>query len=99
SKMLMKIRYCFITLLLCSLAGFADAQVSRENLITDIQTLSSIAFAGRKPGTDGHEKAKDYIIERFTKLGLQPFEPDYTHAFPLNENLTGHNIIGYIPGK
>src|SRR5690606_12097193 len=52
-----------------------------------------------KPGTDGHEKAKDYIIERFTKLGLQPFEPDYTHAFPLNENLTGHNIIGYIPGK
>lgn len=95
----MKIRYCFITLLLCSLAGFADAQVSRENLITDIQTLSSIAFAGRKPGTDGHEKAKDYIIERFTKLGLQPFEPDYTHAFPLNENLTGHNIIGYIPGK
>lgn len=95
----MKIKYCFITLLLCSLAGFASAQVSRENLIADIQTLSSIEFAGRKPGTDGHEKAKNYIIERFTELHLQQFAPDYTHAFPLNDSLSGYNIIGYIPGK
>lgn len=96
----MHIKYCFIALLLFGSGLVAYTQeVDREILINDIKTLSSIEFAGRQPGTDGHKKALNYITFRFSELGLRAFRPDYTHVFLLNGNLTGHNVVGYIPGK
>jgi|SRR5690606_30903797 len=92
-------KYVIIALLLCSHVSVVKSQVNREKLIADIQTLSSVEFAGRKPGTDGHEKARLYISGRFNELDLHKFGADYSHRFPLNDTLNGYNIIGYIPGK
>lgn len=96
----MNIKYYLITLLLSvgTVAAWAQA-IDKETLITDIKTLSSTEFAGRKPGTEGHGKARDYLTKRFSNLKLESFTPDYIHTFPLHKSLSGHNIIGYIPGK
>ena len=34
--------------------------------------ISSVFMVGRKPGTDGAQRATGYIVEQFKKLGLEP---------------------------
>jgi Zn-dependent M28 family amino/carboxypeptidase len=63
-------------------------------LIRDMETLSSDAYGGRKPGTDGHQKSQDYILKRFKEAGLQP----QTHAFNAGQT-QGTNIYVMIKGK
>src|SRR5690606_38124237 len=97
---LMTIRHYILFILLCSWTGTLQAQtINKATLINDIKTLSSETFAGRKPGSAGHEKAKAYLIDRFAEIGLRYFTADYTQQFPLNDRVNGYNIIGYIPGK
>lgn len=97
---IMEIRHCILFLLFFSWACTPRAQpIDKIQLINDIKTLSSAKFSGRKPGTVGHEKAKTYIVDRFTELGLTAFTPGYLQQFPLNDSVNGYNIIGYIPGK
>lgn len=74
-------------------------RVNKDSLLMDIKTLSSPAFEGRKPGTAGHKKAMDYIGHRFQALNLQSFHDDYIDTFRINDELVGHNLIAYIPGK
>jgi len=97
----MNIKHYFVVLLLLLGGSFGSCAqtVYRETLLSDIKTLSSKEFGGRKPGTDGHNKAQTYITSRFSALQLKGFNPDYIHTFPLSKSSIGHNIIGYIPGK
>lgn len=96
----MTIRHYILFILLCGGTGTLQAQtVNKATLINDVKMLSSETFAGRKPGSEGHEKAKAYLIDRFTEIGLRYFTPDYTQQFPLNDRVNGYNLIGYIPGK
>lgn len=39
----------------------------------DFETLSSAEMQGRKPGTQGSEMARNYIIEQYASAGLKPF--------------------------
>lgn len=96
----MKVKVFIITVF-CFLTGFCSVaqSIDRETLLNDIKILSSAAFAGRKPGTEGHRKAKDYIIARFQALNLKPFDEGYVNEFSIGDGLIGRNIIGYIPGK
>lgn len=74
-------------------------------LLTDVETLSSDAYQGRKTATKGAEMALAYIIERFQKLGLKsyPQHVNYAQEFTFNSRsgakVNGTNVIGYIPGK
>lgn len=72
--------------------------IDKEVLINDIKQLSSPQFAGRRPGSEGHKKAMAYLIDRFTRLELAYFGESYVDTFAIREGITGHNIIGYIPG-
>ncbi len=55
-----------------------------------VQTLSSNAFAGRAPGTQGEELTLEYLTEQFSALGMAPgYEsadgPSYLQPVPMVE--------------
>src|SRR5690606_29717262 len=85
---------------LLMLATTAPAQrLDSATLIQDIRTLASPEFEGRKPGTEGHQKAIDYIVERFVRLGLNHYGSSYIDTFVFRNDVLGQNIVGYIPGR
>src|SRR5262249_27945312 len=59
--------------------------IGAESLLAHIKTLSSDAFEGRGPGTEGEAKTVEYLSGQFRKLGLRPGNPDgsYYQDVPL----------------
>lgn len=47
-------------------------QVNAGDFAAFDRTLSSDAFAGRKPGTDGEVRTTAWLVEQFKQMGLQP---------------------------
>lgn len=54
-----------------------------EELKEHIKYLASDELQGRKPGTQGADKAADYIAAEFQKLGLNPINGSYKQAFKI----------------
>ncbi len=48
------------------------AQINAADFATFDRTLSSDAFGGRKPGTAAEPRTTAWLVEQFTKMGLQP---------------------------
>ena len=48
----------------------AERQAMAGRMMVDIETLASDAFEGRKPGTPGAQKARDYLTQRFAEIGF-----------------------------
>jgi len=95
----MKVKVLVI-FIFCHLAVAATAQqLDKKSLLSDIKTLSSVAFGGREPGSTGHQRAVAYLIARFQALNLKPYHGSYIDTFSINTGIEGYNIIGYIPGK
>jgi len=88
--------------LLISTEVFAQS-IDRKRLLSDLETLSSDRFEGRKTGTPGNRLAADYIISRFKEAGLQSYNAEYKHHFNFKnskgEVTNGTNLISYIGGK
>lgn len=105
----MKILYIIpLALMLSCCSSIKNPQVTAQNLdnqlIKDVQVLSSDAYQGRKTGTKGAEMARAYIVDRFIKLGLKsyPAHVNYAQEFTFKSKgatINGTNIVGYIPGK
>lgn len=77
-----------------------------EQLLKDVETLSSDKYEGRKTGTKGNEMARAYLTERLLTIGLKPYpgKPSFEQSFEFkgrnSTTLTaGKNLIAYIPGK
>jgi hypothetical protein len=72
------------------------------HIIDDIRTLSSAEFAGRKTGSEGAILTQNYLEQRFTALGLQPwqstFKVPFTYKYQFSQQL-GVNIVGIIPSR
>ena len=86
------------------LTATAQSQtIDRAILLSDIKTLSSEKFEGRKTGTPGNKLAADYITKRFAEIGLKPYRDGYKHNFTFKnraeESKSGTNLIGYIRGR
>lgn len=81
----------------------------------DVIFLAADDLGGRAIGTEGEQKAADYLAIQFEKVGLLPkgtdgfFQP-FTVSKPTNpheeavigtkgEGVTGRNVIGYIDNK
>ena len=65
-----------------------------------LYTLASDTMEGRKPGTEGIEKAAVYIENQFKEIGLKPYItlPNYRQNFRYN-HIGMCNIIGVLEGK
>jgi hypothetical protein len=86
-----------------------------KNLTTDVTFLAADDLGGRAIGTEGEQKAAEYLAKEFEKIGLQPkgtegfFQP-FTVSKPSNpheeavigtdgEGITGRNVIGFLDKK
>lgn len=76
---------------------------SKDSLLHHIKILSSDAFEGRRTGTKGSEKARNYITSKFEQLGVLPLSKTYHQPFSFtsrrdSNTYNGVNILGYIKG-
>lgn len=70
--------------------------VDDERLIDDVRTLASADFDGRRTGSAGNRKARDFLRQRFSQLGLAPFGAAYAEPF----SFTHTSIKGlFTPGR
>jgi Zn-dependent M28 family amino/carboxypeptidase len=79
----------------------AEASITQPHLLQHIKELSSDAYIGRAPGTEGETKTVAYIISQCRAIGLQPGSPDgtWTQKVPLWGMLTQGVISLKANGK
>lgn len=53
--------------------------INAGSLLSEIKTLSSDDFEGRKPGSPGEQKTIAYMQGQFQQMGLKPGNPDGTY--------------------
>jgi Zn-dependent M28 family amino/carboxypeptidase len=53
--------------------------INADSLLSEIKTLSSDDFEGRKPGSEGERKTIAYMEKEFRDTGLKPGNPDGTY--------------------
>lgn len=89
--------------LCCTLPLRAQSKFDAHQLLSDIKTLSSQAYQGRRTGTAGSKKAQEYITQRFLDFKLMPFNGFFEQNFSFQaKNGTAYNatnLIGYLEGK
>ena len=69
----------FLTIVFFSTTFFVFAQnstglseINKEDLIQNVRILTSSEFDGRLPGSEGYNKAAQFVADKFSKLGLRP---------------------------
>lgn len=60
--------------------------ISSEGLMETVKELSSVKYGGRLAGSEGYNKAAEYIAGVFKKLGLGHFEKNYFQKFNVEYN-------------
>lgn len=69
----------------------------------DLQTLASAEMQGRGIGTEGSERARNYILKRIAEIGLKPCSSQFITEFNVKARNTsesiGRNVIACQPGK
>jgi len=77
-------------------------RVDADQILRDVQVLSADDMQGRLAGSPGGDKARAYLIERFTQAGVKPlgdsFERPFTFATRAGADRHGTNVIGVIRG-
>lgn len=74
-----------VALIWCSCQVSAAAPIDIDALMATVRTLASAEFEGRRTGTRGGEKARQWVAERFKSIGLQPLA-------------SGTNVVGLCKG-
>jgi len=76
-----------ITGISCSSSKVDEAaqSITKEGLMSHIETLSSDEFLGRSTGTEGEEIAVNYLVDQFKAMGASSGVEDgsYVQPFPL----------------
>jgi hypothetical protein len=72
-------------------------RLASEPLYADLKTLSDPAMEGRKIGTAGNVKAREFLVRRFAELGLAPVGASYTQPFTYR-GTAGVNLVGSLSG-
>ncbi len=79
----------------------ARAQLSTDDLLADIRTLSSDQFEGRAPGTPGEDLTVEWLTNRLRALGLQPGGDggSYVQQVPLVAFTSQASLTVSVKGK
>jgi Zn-dependent M28 family amino/carboxypeptidase len=78
-----------------------DSLFNETNLLKHLKSLSSDAFEGRRTGTSGANKAKDYIINQFYTLNVSPLGKNFNQPFSFLKKrklYNAVNILGIVKG-
>lgn len=75
-------------------SSIADDAPILSRVSEDIRLLSSDEMEGRGPGTQGLEKAGDYIRDAFRQLGLKSGTSDDTYRQPFQVSLDVKPVVG-----
>lgn len=75
-----------------------EVNISESEVSESLEYLSSEELQGRKTGTDGIEKAAQYIEGVFTENGIQPYFETYRDSFEVNGTI-GYNVVGFKEGS
>src|SRR6478672_10392170 len=59
----------------------ASAVIDSAALLRDLQALSADDMQGRLIGSSGGLRARDYVVERFKAVGVQPFAGSFVQPF------------------
>lgn len=76
-------------------------EFNTDSLLHRVKILSSDTFEGRRTGTIGAIKAKDYIVSELQKRKVQPLVDSYEQVFSFSsrkKDYQGINILGLIKG-
>ncbi len=78
-------------------SGAGPHYVDRDQLIADVTVLASPQMEGRRTGTPGGLKAREWIVSQFRAIGLEPDgEGSYVQPF----TFTHFSIRGFLlPGR
>ncbi|UJF22596.1 M20/M25/M40 family metallo-hydrolase [Shewanella sp. OMA3-2] len=74
----------------------------KTQIIEDIRTLTATEFSGRKTGTQGSVLSQNYLAQRFTDIGLIPWQQSFKVTFKYQHQFSqqlGVNMIGIIPSS
>jgi len=105
-----KVLFIFILLISLSPIFAQDAKpapvskiIDAAKLLNDVQILSADDMEGRKIGTKGGEKAREYVAKRFAESGIKAFQSNFVQPFDSKNRdgstVSGANVVGYIEGK
>ncbi len=75
----------------------SEYQPQKKQIEATIRYLSSDTLKGRDTGSEGIEKAAQYIESQFRDAGLQPYFKTYRDSFEY-KGLIGYNIVAYKEG-
>jgi len=78
-----------------------QAYFDEDQLLQHIKTLSSDDYEGRRTGTKGAIKAKQYIVDQFKELKVLPLGKTFTQDFTFTSRgkmYNGVNVLGFIKG-
>ncbi|NNC70479.1 MAG: M28 family peptidase [Flavobacteriaceae bacterium] len=75
----------YVSLLSCtSQQTVPQIDIDREELLSNLKTISSDAYEGRGFGTKGNKKAQEYITKKFKEIGVpSAFSEGYIQEFPV----------------
>lgn len=95
--------------------GAPSRYVNRAELMQDLTTLASAPFEGRRTGTPGALKARQWIVDRFRAAGLSPAGASgYLQTFtfsttdrgglmpggrPFRTEYSAANVVGRLAGR
>lgn len=74
-----------------------EQAITEKGITSTLKYLSSDELEGRKTGSEGIEKAADYIQTILRKSGVKPFFETYRDSFQV-KGVTGYNIVGLVEG-
>ncbi|MBV1757165.1 MAG: M28 family peptidase [Dethiosulfatibacter sp.] len=63
---------------------FDETQLNTNNIMNHMEELTSSVYGGRLAGSEGNNKALDYIQTHFQEIGLQPAGVDETFFQPFS---------------
>lgn len=76
-------------------------ELDSSQIIHDLEYLASDICEGRKPGTVGHDLAKNYVLARMRAIGVDSFSSSLEQTFTgfnINASTIGRNLIGWLRG-
>ena len=85
-----------ILIFLCLIVACSPKTNQKENIKEDVTFLASDALEGRQTGTEGEKKAANYIIKRFTALGLnEKGTKGYLQPFTFKPKTNPHDEVKF----